>query len=165
MTKLLSTLTFGIVKSTLPLVSRDHGFSRSASLARAIAARASAAFLSSAVTSPAVSAGGGGGSIGLPPGAMSSSSLLTVSVPQVGRFARCDASQSIEPDFGCGFQSNLAAGTRSSVLRTPAISWSYSGKRVSAIVIFSLPRRLADTSAGARISSVQADASQLVVNC
>ena len=123
MTKLRSTATLGNENSTVPLLNSVHGFISSASLAPAIAARASAHVLSNVATSSAVLAGVGGGSIGLPPGDMSaSSSCATVRVPHDGRLARWPASQIIEPDFGCGFQSNLSSGTRSSVLRTPAAS-------------------------------------------
>ena len=96
-----------------------------------MAARASAAHLSNVATSSAVSAGVGGGSICLPPGAMSSSSWLMVIGAHEGRLARWPASQIMVPDLGCGRQSNLSAGTRSSVRRTPAISWSNSGNRLS----------------------------------
>ena len=153
MTKPRSTAIFGSVIRIVPSFSNDHGFSRSASLAPAIAARASAACRSKVATSSAVSAGVGGGAIGLPPGAMSSSSRLMVIGAQEGRFARWPASQIIVPDFGCGRQSNLSAGTRSSVLRAPAISWSNSGSRLSPMAMSSslaAPRSWRPARAGSR---------------
>ena len=122
MTKLRKHATFGNENSTVPLLSSVHGFISSASLAPARAARASADVLSNVATRSAVLAGGGVCSIGLPPGAVSSSSRSMVIVPQDGRLAICPANTLIDRDFGCGFQSNLSSGTRSSVLRTPAIS-------------------------------------------
>src|ERR1700678_3069000 len=51
-------------------------------------------------------------------------------------FAMWAASAPNSEDFGCGFQENLAAGTRSSTLRVFAISWSNSGNKVSLIFIY-----------------------------
>ena len=112
--------TFGNENSTVPLRSSVHGFTRSASLAPARAARASADVLSNVATRSAVLAGGGACATCSPPGAVSRSSWRMISVPQDGRLARCPANTLIDKDFGCGFQSNLSSGTRSSVLRTPA---------------------------------------------
>src|ERR1017187_770355 len=36
-------------------------------------------------------------------------------------------------DLACGFQPHLSSGTRSSIFRVPAISWSYSGSSTSLI--------------------------------
>ena len=75
----------------MPLLNSVYGFISSASLAPAIAARASAYVRSNVATSSAVLAGGGVPGIGLPPGAVSSSSWLTVSVPLVPRPGRSES--------------------------------------------------------------------------
>src|SRR5579862_4190702 len=112
-TKLRRHTIRGIVINTAPLLSSDHGFCKSASLTPAIAFRDSATFLSKSSSSSLLDFGGGGGVIGLPPGARSSESVFTVVPAQPARLAKCPASQIIEPDLSCGFQSNFASGTRS----------------------------------------------------
>src|SRR5216684_2912040 len=47
----------------------------------------------------------------------------------------CVASDPIENDLGCGFQSSLSSGTRSSVFRVLPISWSNSGSSASLMFI------------------------------
>jgi hypothetical protein len=79
--------------------------------------------------------GVGATAIGSPPGARSSWSVSIVIDVHPTRFAMCPASHIIDPDFSCGRQSNLSAGTRSGVFRTPAISWSNSGSNASLIAM------------------------------
>src|ERR1700675_4784618 len=56
----------------------------------------------------------------------SKSDVLIVAVVNPGNVAICQAIQPNEPDFSCGFQSHLSAGTRSSVFWVLDISRSNS---------------------------------------
>src|SRR5579862_4303574 len=112
----------GIENIVAPLLRNDQALSRSASLAAARAARASATFLSNPSSSSLLDLGTGGGTNGLPPGDMSNESFLMVSTAQPAMLAKWAASQIMLPDFSCGFQLNFASGTRSKVLRVLAIS-------------------------------------------
>ena len=88
MTKLRSTTAFGSVISVLPFCSSDQGFMRSSSLAAAIAALASAAFLSNIASRSDTVCGAGGGSVGFPPGAKSNESCAIEAVCPGGQV--CD---------------------------------------------------------------------------
>src|SRR5947209_7463392 len=103
----------GMVRSTWPLLSNDQFFMRCSSFAEATAARASLTSLSNPARSSLEVLGAGGMAICTPFGAMSSESSLMVMLAQDGMLARCPASHAMDPDFSCGFQENLASGTRS----------------------------------------------------
>src|SRR6478735_12262948 len=122
MTHVRRQTALGMVNKTLPLSFKDHGLASSASETPAMAARASFTYLSKRSSISLVVLGGGGCSIFLPPGDISSSSCWMVMLAHDGMSARCDASQIMLPDLSCGFQENFASGTRSRVLRVLAIS-------------------------------------------
>ena len=63
---------------------------------------------------------------------MSSDFVVSARAIQLGMSATWLAFQPIVFDLGCGFQSSLSSGMRSRTLRVLAISWSNSGRRVSA---------------------------------
>src|SRR6202050_3710219 len=121
----------GMAMIVAPLLSNDQFLCSSASLAFVSNARAADTFLSNLASSSLVVLGGGGGVGATPLGAMSSDSCCSVYAAHSGTSARWFASQPIVPDLSCGFQENLAVGTRSSVLRVLAISASNSGSRAS----------------------------------
>ena len=62
----------------------------------------------------------------------SNSGVASTFTSQSGMSARWLAFQPIVWDFGWACQSSLSSGTRSSTLRVFAISWSNSGRSVSA---------------------------------
>src|SRR3979411_2269072 len=99
--------------SVFPPASSDHGVIQASLEAFAIAARASATFLSTLSTRWLVDVSCGVSNAGLPVGAMSRFSVANVMVAQVGRFAkwadRCPRSM----DLTCGFQVALPSGTLS----------------------------------------------------
>src|SRR5580692_4788972 len=123
--------TRGMLMIVAPLLSSDQFLCISASLAFVSNARAADTFLSNFASSSLVVLGGGGGVGATPLGAMSSDSCCSVYTAHSGTSARWFASQPIVPDLSCGFQENLAVGTRSSVLRVLAISASNSGSSAS----------------------------------
>src|ERR1700720_3051636 len=102
----------GMENMVTPFLRNDQGLSSSTSLAPAKAARASETFLSNSSSNCLLDLGRGGGTKGLPPGDRSNESFLMVSTAHPGILARWPASQIMLPDFSCGFQVNLASGTR-----------------------------------------------------
>src|SRR5689334_16036010 len=128
----------GMVNSGAPVFSNDHCAISASSLAPASAARADDTLLSNRVNNSDCDVTGSSLYGGAPAGAISNESFVTTSVSQPVMLAICVASSPIAHDFGCGFQRSLLSGTRSSVFRVLAISWSNSGRSKS--VIFMLSR-------------------------
>src|SRR3954467_10741402 len=129
-TKLRSTAIFGIVNTTWPLFTSDHGANSAGSGCSSSFPRALLT-LASKVASRAATEAGAFGRASSPPAATSNDEPSSMMSTQCGMFEMCAARCPIVNDFSCGFQAKSASGTRSSSRRVVPISWSYSGRRLS----------------------------------